>query len=82
MELEKEEEDGKLSVKMDDLTLAVLLNDYVWKQRGINFAAFSRKHPDLDRPEVIVRANNPEKKLKKASEKLISDLEDLEKQIE
>lgn len=81
MELEKEEEDGKLTVKLDDLTLAVVLNDYVWNQRGINFSAFSRGHPKLDKPEVIIRANNPEKKLKKAADKLIGDLEDLEKDI-
>lgn len=70
-----------MNVKLDDLTLAVLLNDYLWKQRGINFAAFSKRHPKLDKPEVIVRANNPKKKLKKAADKLVDDLTDLGKKV-
>ncbi len=74
-------ENGKLVVEMDSLTLAGLLNDYLWNIRGVKAAGFIKEHPYLSKPKILVSANDPKKALKTACEKIMKDVEDLKNKV-
>lgn len=75
----KQEKD-KLVVEMESLTLANLLNEYLWNIRGVKFAGFVKEHPYLTKPKLLVSATDPKKALKTACEKILKDVETLRKQ--
>ncbi|MCD6381522.1 MAG: DNA-directed RNA polymerase subunit L [Candidatus Aenigmarchaeota archaeon] len=72
---------NSLVVEMDSLTLANLLNEYLWSIKGIKFAGFSKEHPYLSKPKLLVNATDPKKALKSAVERILKDVEELRKQV-
>lgn len=62
------------------LTLANALNENLWQQKGVS-AAFSQKHPQIPKTELVVRASSPKAKLMDAAEQLEKDAQSLMKQI-
>jgi len=74
-----EKSDDKIKVEIDDLTLVNLLNENVWHQKGIS--AYSREHPYLSKPVLMVRGKNPEKMILDAAEEIIKDCKELQNQL-
>lgn len=77
-----EENEDVLKVELDDVTLVNLLNENVWKQRGIEFSAYSIAHPYLAKPVITVRSKNPKKALIEAADKIIEDVDALRKKLQ
>ncbi len=77
-----EETDDMLKVEVDDATLINLLNEKIWKQKGIDFSAFSIDHPYLAKPVITVRAKNPKKALIDATDKIVEDVETFRKKLQ
>ena len=75
------QEGNNVVVEMESLTLANLLNEYLWNIRGVKFAGFVKEHPYLAKPKLLVSATDPKKALKTACEKILKDIETLRKQI-
>ncbi len=76
-----EENDDMLKVEIDDVTLVNLLNEKVWKQRGIEFSAYKIEHPYLAKPVITVKSKNPKKALIEAADKIIEDVDALRKKL-
>ena len=76
-----EESEDVLKVEVDDITLINLLNEKVWKQRGIEFSAYKIEHPYLSKPVITVRSKNPKKALIDAADKIIEDVDALRKKL-
>ena len=77
-----EESDGKLKLRIDDLTLVNLLNENIWKQKSIEMAAYSVEHPYLSQPVLVVKSKNPKKTLLDAAEKILEDVKELKKKVD
>lgn len=77
-----EENDGKLKMKIDDLTLVNLLNDNIWKQKSVEMAAYNVEHPYLAQPVLVVKSKNPKKTLLDAAEKILEDVKELKKKVD
>jgi DNA-directed RNA polymerase subunit L len=77
-----EENDEMLKVEIDDVTLVNLLNEKIWKQRGIEFSAYNIEHPYLSKPIITVRSKNPKKALIDAADKIIDDVDALRKKLQ
>ena len=77
-----EENDDLLKVEVDNLTLVNLLNEKIWKQRGVDFAAYKIDHPYLSKPVITVRSKNPKKTLIDAADKIVEDVETLRKKFQ
>jgi len=71
----------KMIVETDDFTLVNLLNENLWKVRGVRFAGFVKEHPYLANPKIVLNAANPKDALIKAAERIVKDVEELKKQI-
>jgi len=81
MEVKKiEEKDDFLKVELDNLTLANLINENLWKQK-IDYAAYSKKHPYLSNPQLVVKGKNPKKLLIDAANQIIEDCKELQAQL-
>ena len=79
----KEKEDGKLRLEVDaDMAFINAVNDYVWEEKGVKISAYNRSHPYAAKPEILIKATNPEKVLTKALDKIIADANDLKKKFE
>ena len=55
------QEDDKLKVKIDDLTLVNLLNENIWKQRSLKYSAYNVEHPYMAKPVLLIRSKDPKK---------------------
>lgn len=77
-----EENDDMLKVEIDDVTLVNLLNEKVWKQRGIDFSAYHIAHPYLAKPVITVKSKNPKKALIDAADKIVEDVDALRKKLQ
>ncbi len=71
-----------MKVEIDDVTLVNLLNEKIWKQRGIEFSAYNIAHPYLSKPVITVRSKNPKKALIDAADKIIDDVDALRKKLQ
>ncbi|OYT56530.1 MAG: hypothetical protein B6U68_03130 [Candidatus Aenigmarchaeota archaeon ex4484_14] len=77
-----ERKKGKLKLEVDsELAFLNLLNEYLWKQPDIKVAAFTRKHPYVATPELLVKSPNPKKSLLTAVKKIKVDLSSVKRQI-
>jgi DNA-directed RNA polymerase subunit L len=76
-----ENEDEKLRIEMDDLTLVNLLNENIWKQK-IKYSAYSVDHPYLSKPILLVKGKNPKHSMFEAADRIIEDVEELRKKAE
>jgi DNA-directed RNA polymerase subunit L len=79
MEVKKIDENF-IRIEIDDLTLANLLNENLWKMK-VDFASYSREHPYLSKPQITVKGKNPKKLLLDAAEQIISDCKELQEQL-
>lgn len=77
-----ENADDKLKVEIDDLTLVNLLNEKIWKQRGIEFAAYRIEHPYLSKPVLTVKSRDPKKTVLEAADKILDDVKELRAKLE
>jgi DNA-directed RNA polymerase subunit L len=77
-----EESDDMMKVEIDDVTLVNLLNEKIWKQRGIEFSAYNIEHPYLSKPVITVRSKNPKKALIDAADKIIDDVDAIRKKLQ
>ena len=68
-------------IESDDLTMLTLLNEYLWKTPGVEFAGVSREHLFLKNPKLVISAKDSEKAVENAKEKILSDIEKLKKKI-
>lgn len=75
-------EKEKLKVEIDNLTLANLLNEKLWQQSGIDFAAYSVDHPYLAKPVLVIQGKNPKKALLDAADAVLEDISELRKKAE
>lgn len=78
--LENESELIKIEIE-DDLTLVNLLNENLWKQKGLDFAAYKKDHPYLSNPVLMVKSKNPKKSVVEAAEQIIEDVKEFKKQF-
>ncbi len=76
-----ENEDGKLKIKVPDLTLVNLVNENIWQQKGIDVAAFAMEHTYLTEPVLLVKAKNPKKAVLDAVGQIKDDAKELKKQF-
>lgn len=77
-----ENEDTKLKIEVDDLTLVNLVNENIWEQKGVEVSAYAMEHPYLSQPVLTVRAKNPKKALLDACQQAADDAKDLRKQAQ
>jgi DNA-directed RNA polymerase subunit L len=78
-----ENENDKIKIELhDNLTLVNLLNEVIWKQKGVDFSAYSQKHPYLSKPVLVVKGKNPKKIVIEATEQIIEDVKELRKHFE
>lgn len=78
-----EENDDTLKIEIhDNLTLINLLNENLWKRRGLDYAAYAQDHPYISRPVLVVKSKNPKKALLEAADRIVEDVKDLRKQLE
>ena len=77
-----EEGEEILKVEVDDVTLVNLLNEKIWKQRGIGYSAYNIDHPYLSKPVITVKSKNPKKALIDAADRVIDDVDALRKKLQ
>ena len=71
----------KLRIEVDNIFLVNLLNENIWKQRGVRFSAYTRDHPYLSEPQLLVKSKNPKKTILNAADQIIEDVKNLQKQL-
>jgi DNA-directed RNA polymerase subunit L len=78
------EEDGdKLKIRVhDNTTLINLVNENLWRQKGIDFAAVTVDHPYLAKPILTLKSKKGKKALSDAAEQIIEDASALRKKIQ
>ncbi len=76
-----EQDDEKLKIEMNDLTLVNLLNENIWKKK-VKYSAYSVEHPYLSKPVLLVKSSNPKQSMIDAAERIIEDVEELRKKAE
>ena len=76
-----EKSDEKLKVRVNDLTLVNLLNENIWKQRRLDYAAYNVEHPYLAQPVITVKSKDPKKSLVEAADQIIEDVKELKKKL-
>ncbi len=78
----REESEDMMKVEVNDVTLVNILNENIWKQRGIEFSVYNIEHPYLANPVITVRSKNPKKALIDAADKIIDEVEVLKKKLQ
>ncbi len=78
--LENEKNKVKLEIH-DNLTLVNLLNENIWKQKGVDISTYSMQHPYMSKPVLLVKAKDPKKVILDATEQIIEDATELKKQF-
>lgn len=81
MELKKLEDNGKrLIVEFDSETIAFanMVKEKLWNDPSVKEAATIKEHPYLSKPKILVETSrgSPQTTLEKASEKLMSEIEE------
>ena len=59
-----------------------LLNENIWKQRGLDYAAYAIEHPYLSQPVLTVKGKDPKKTLIEAAERIAEDAKELKKKLQ
>ncbi|MEM7819244.1 MAG: DNA-directed RNA polymerase subunit L [Candidatus Aenigmatarchaeota archaeon] len=78
-----ENEKDKLKIEIhDNLTLVNLINENIWKQKGVDFSAYSQQHPYLSKPVLIVKGKDPKKIVIEAAEQIIEDVKEFRKHFQ
>lgn len=79
-----ENEDNKLKIKIDDLTLVNLLNETIWRKatKSLDYSAYIIEHPYLSKPVLTVKSKDPKKTVIDAAEQIIEDAGKLKKSLE
>ncbi|GEM_PF-2404677 len=75
-----ENEKDKVRVEVDDLTLVSLLNENLW-QGKVDYAAWKRGHPLLEKPTLLVGAKDAKKSIVEAAEQVSEDAKALKKKF-
>jgi len=78
--LEKDKEKMVFEVSGETHTFLNLLRENAWKV-GTKQASYVIEHPYLSEPKFIVRAKNPIKILSSASQRIIDQAKDFEKEF-
>jgi len=78
--IENEKDKVKIEIH-DNLTLVNLLNENVWKQKGVDVSTYSKQHPYLSKPVLLVKSKNPKKTILDAAEQVIADVTEIKKQF-
>lgn len=78
------EEDGdKLKLRVhDNTTLLNLVNENIWKQKGIDFAAVTLDHPYLAKPVLTVKSKKGKKAVIEAAEEIVEQISALKKKFD
>ncbi|MFH1630829.1 MAG: RpoL/Rpb11 RNA polymerase subunit family protein [Candidatus Aenigmatarchaeota archaeon] len=75
-----EQNDDKLKIELDDLTLVNLLHENLWKTK-IDYSAYVKDHPYLSQPVLVVKSKDPKKSLTEAADKIIDDCATIKKKF-
>ena len=76
----KEQTKDKIILEVDDdLALVNLLHEMIWKNKGVS--AFRQKHPQLSKPELIVKGD-AKKLLINAADAVVADVKEFRKELE
>lgn len=82
MEIELiEDENGKMKIRIPDLTMVNLINENIWQQKGVEVAAYATEHPYLSQPVLLVKSKNPKKSILDACQQIVDDVSSLKKQF-
>jgi len=76
-----EEGKDKLKLEVNDLTFVNILNENIWKQKGIDYAAYDVQHPYKSKPILVVRSTNPKKSVIDAADRIIEDIKELRRLV-
>ncbi len=76
-----ENENDRLKIEVDDLTLVNLLNEAVWNEK-IDYAAYTVDHPYLSKPVLFVKSKDPKKTLLDAAATILKDITALRKEFQ
>ena len=79
--LESKDDEVKIEIH-ESLTLVNLLNENIWKTKGLDYSAYGVEHPYLSKPVLTVKSKNPKKTILDAAEQIIEDVKELRKQVE
>ncbi len=79
--LEDEKEKLKLEIH-DNTTLINLINENLWRQKGVDTAAYKVDHPYLSKPVLLIKSKNPKKALLEATEQIVEDVKELRKKLQ
>ena len=71
----------KLKVEVDDLTLVNLIHENLWKTK-VEYSAYSKDHPYLSQPVILVKSKEPKKSLIEAADKIVEDCDNIKKKFE
>ncbi len=78
-----EDEGDKLKLRVhDNTTLLTIVNENLWKQKGIDFAAVTVDHPYLSKPVLTVKSKKGKKAVIEAAEQIIEDASALRKKVQ
>ena len=76
-----EEGKDKLRLEVNDLTFVNILNENIWKQKGMDYSAYDVKHPYTSKPILVVRSSNPKKSVIDAADRIIEDVKELRRLV-
>jgi len=79
--LKEEKESIRLGFNNEDVTFANALKDELWNIKGIDTATLNKKHPLVNKPELLVQGKEPRKLLKLAAQNIKKNVEEFEKEI-
>ncbi len=84
MEIEVlENEKDKLKIRVhDNTTVLNLVNENLWKQKGVDLTAVTVEHPYLSYPVITVKSKTAKKALLDAIAQIDTDTKDLRKKIQ
>ncbi len=72
----KEEKDY-LEIEIDNLTIAEIIRNYLWKNKSVIFAGWKREHPSKSPVLIFKTKDNAKKILKESVEKLKDEVKEL-----
>ena len=75
-----ENEKDKVRIEVDDATLVNLLNEKLWEGK-VDYAAWKRGHPLLEKPTLLVGSKDAKKSLVDAAEKISDESKALKKKF-
>ncbi len=80
----KEEKKDMLVVEIEGArhTLPNILREQLWNYKGVEFVGYSKDHPDLGNPVLVIRGEDPKKSLKSAIKDLRSQIKEMRTKVE